>query len=539
MPRNWDIVIKNALLVDGTGNQGTYADVAIAGDKIDRVDRRIPATAKTVIDASGAVLCPGFIDLHNHTDLAALAYPYCESHIMQGITTSVVGNCGLSMTPLEPRNLHLLKQYLGPFLPAGFDWGWDWRQSGEYHRRIESSGLSMNMAPLSSQGSIRLAVRGFDSSESSPSEIEEMKRLLRDELEEGSWGMSAGLIYPPGCYAVTEEIIELAKVVSDYGGVYTTHLRNEGDRLVEAVDEAIEIGRSAKVKVEVSHHKALGRHNWGKVNATLREMEKARKEGVDISCDCYPYRACSTTLTACMPPWTMVGGVQAMLERLKDTEARKRIASEIRDSSVEMENMIKGSGWEGILIASCPVNHEFDGKSLAEILSQTYPNRDIYEAFFDFMLEINGEASMVAFAMDEADVRTVLTHPMSSVITDAWLTKAEATEKPHPRSYGTMARLFQRYVREEGVLSLEDAVRKVTSQPATVVGLPNRGLVREGFAADLVVFRPDSIYEESTFQTPNQYPRGIDHVIVNGRMTVAFGRHTGALAGRILKKTVI
>lgn len=532
----WDILIKNGRVVDGTGNPSSNFDIAVKDGKIERVDRSLRGDAQVVIDASGSIVSPGFVDLHNHTEMAALAYPQCESHIMQGITTSVVGNCGLAMAPINPEKLHLLKQYVGPFLPDGFDWGWDWLSLDDYCRKLERQGISMNMAPLAGQGSIRLAVRGFDSDESTPEQIEEMKQLLRDSLEQGAWGMSAGLIYPPGCYANMSEMIELAKVVADYGGIYATHLRNEGDRLMDAVQEAITIGRESGARVEISHHKVLGKHNWGKVNATLREMERAREQGVNVSCDCYPYKACSTTLTACMPPWTMTGGVKAMLERLRDPELRKRIAREIEDNSVEMENMIKGSGWEGIVIASCPANHGFDGKSMTEILPGRYETSDMYQAFLDFMLEIDGEASMIAFAMDEADVATVIAHPLTSVVTDAWLTKAEAQERPHPRSYGSMPRLIRRYVVEDKVLSLEDAIRKMTSLSASVVGLPNRGLIREGFAGDLVVFDLNKIRDAATFQVPNRYPEGIEYVIVNGVVTVDHGRHTGALNGRVLRK---
>lgn len=532
----YDILIKNGHMVDGTGNPSTVMDVGIANGKVRGMGRSLSGDAGEVIDATGAVVCPGFIDLHNHTDLAALAYPRCESHVMQGITTSVVGNCGLAMAPINPEKLMLLQEYLAPFLPKGFDWGWNWRSAKEYWARIESQGSSMNMVPLASQGTIRLAVMGWDSGPSTPAQLEDMKRLLAENLEQGAWGMSTGLIYPPGCYADTAEIIELAKVVVKYGGVYTTHIRNEGDRLMESVDEAISIGKASGVRVELSHHKALGRNNWGKVNATLRVMEEARDNGVDVTCDVYPYQACSTTLTACLPPWTMAGGVSAMLKRLRDPELRKRIAGEIDSNSVAMENMIRGSTWAGIVIASCPVNHNYDGKSVETILKEAGRFSDPYEGFFDFMLEIGGEAAMVAFAMDEADLKVVLKHRLSSVITDAWLTNVEAEEKPHPRSYGSFPRVLSKYVREDKLLTLEEAVRKMTSMPASVVGLQDRGILREGLAADVVVFDPVTIRDTATFLDPKRYPEGIHYVVVNGAIVVDHGHHTGCLSGKILRK---
>ncbi|MGE5485836.1 MAG: N-acyl-D-amino-acid deacylase family protein [Ignavibacteriales bacterium] len=536
MARDCSILVRNGRVVDGTGNPSGVMDVAILGDRIEYAGRSLNVKAERVIDASGLVVSPGFIDLHNHTDMAVLAYPRCESHIMQGITTSVTGNCGLAMAPVNPANLHLLQQYVAPFLPRGFDWGWDWRSVNDYHARIQENGISMNLAPLASQGAIRLAVKGFDDGRPSGEELGEMKRLLRETLESGAWGMSAGMIYPPGCYADTTELAELVKVVREYGGFYSTHIRNEGDRLMESVEEAMSIGERTGARVEISHHKALGRHNWGKVFATVREIEKARERGVDVSFDCYPYTACSTTLTACMPPWTMVGGVSAMLDRLGDRETRKRIAAEIAGNSAEMENMIKGSGWDGIFIAACPANHDYDGKSLEAILKETGRFNDPYEGFFDFLLEIRGEASMVAFAMDEADLRMLLTHPLSSIITDAWLTRADAPERPHPRSYGSFPRILGKYVREERTLTLEEAIRKMTSLPASVVGLQDRGIIREGLKADLVVFDPETVDEAATYEHPNRYPTGFHYIIVNGLITVEHGEHTGALNGRILRK---
>jgi N-acyl-D-amino-acid deacylase len=536
MSQDFDLLIKNGWVIDGTGNPRTLLDVGVKGDTIAAIDRNVNANAEKVVDAEGKIVCPGFIDLHNHADLAILAYPHCESHIMQGITTSVGGNCGLSMAPLNPKELDLLKQYLSAFIPKGFDWGWDWTSPKTYFEKVEKNGMSVNMAPLVGQGAIRLAIRGFDAGESTTEQLEEMKNLLRESLEWGVFGMSTGLIYPPGSYSNTEELIELAKVMHEYGGIYTSHVRNEGDRLMESVEEAIRIAEEAEVPLEISHHKAMGKYNWGKVNATLREMERARARGVDVTCDCYPYTAASTTLTSLLPPWTMVGGVTAMLERLKDKEKRKQIAEEISTNKVQMENMIRGAGWSNITLVGCPENHDYEGKSIQQILEEKGTFGNVYEGFFDLMLEVKGEAMMVVFIMDEDDVKTVLSSNLSSIVSDSWVTSPAAHEKTHPRSYGTFPRFIGQYVRNEKLMSLEDGVRKITSLPASRIGLTDRGILKRGYKADIVVFDADKIIDTATFDKPAQYPEGIDCVIVNGQMTVEKGKHLGTLNGRILRK---
>jgi len=535
MAELFDILIKDGNVIDGTGSLWFKKDIGISEGKIKGVGF-IAEKGKKTIDAKGMVVSPGFIDLHNHTDLSILPHPNAESYIMQGVTTVVVGNCGLSMAPVNPGKVELLKRYLSPFLASGFDYGWNWRTLREYHEKVQKLGTSLNLAPLAGQGTIRLAVKGFDSNEASKEEMNQMKKLLEQSLEDGAFGMSTGLIYPPGTYSSTEELIELASVLTRYGALYTTHMRNEGDRLMEAVEEAIRIGEENNIAVEISHHKASGRTNWGKINATLRAMEQARKRGVEVNCDVYPYTAGSTTITAVLPTWALEGGVENMLERLKSKETREVIKRESVEGTMKGENWIKAAGWNGIVIGECSSKKQYEGKSLEEILKEQNRFNKPYEGFFDWLLEIEGNATMVIFVMDEADVKTVMSSPLSSIISDSWATAPSAGGKPHPRVYGTFPRVLGKYVREEKILTLQDAIRKMTSLPAGKLGLQNRGIIKEGFWADIVVFDPDKIKDKATYSDPHQYPEGINYVIVNGQIVVENGRLTGVRPGKALRR---
>ncbi len=535
MSEKLDILIRGGKVVDGTGSPWVREDIGIREGRIARIGA-LDEDGRKTIDAKGMVASPGFVDLHTHNDLTILAHRDAESYIMQGVTTACVGNCGLSLVPVSPDSLGLLKRYLAPFLVSDFEYGWDWKTFREYYEKVEDGGISQNLAPLVGQGSIRLAVKGFDSARASGDEMGAMKQLLEESLEEGAFGMSTGLIYPPGSYSSTEELVELGAVLSRYGAIYATHLRNEGDRLMESLDEAIRIGEANGVGVEISHHKAAGRANWGKVHATLRAMEQARQRGVEINCDVYPYTAGSTTITALLPVWAQEGGVDRMLERLASQEIRSEIRRQIAEGSMEGERLIEGAGWEGIVVGECPSRREFEGKSLASILKERSGSDDLCERFFDWLLEIQGNSTMVLFHMDEDDVKTVMSSPLSSIISDAWVTTPSSGGKPHPRAYGTFPRVLGKYAREERVLTLEDAIRKMTSLPAGKLGLEKRGLIKEDFWADIVVFDPDTIADTATYAEPHQYPKGIEYVIVNGEVVVENGRLTGARPGRVLKR---
>ena len=530
----YDLVIRNARVCDGTGNPSFHADVGIVGDKIAAVGKLAGAKGKRTIDASGLTVSPGFVDLHNHVDHAILAFPDAESYIMQGVTTSVTGNCGLSMAPVSDAHKEEIKGYLKPFLDKKMDYGWDWHTLGEFFTKVERNGTIQNLAPLVGQGSLRLAVMGFDPAPASKEQMDRMKALLREELAAGAFGMSSGLIYPPGSYTSPEELTDLASVLAEFGAVYTTHIRNEGDRMLQSVEEAIALGEANGVPVEISHHKTAGRYNWGKVNASLRMMEAARARGVDVSCDVYPYPASMTTITSLLPSRNLEGGVEKLLQRLNDPACRKEIAGEISENRMPEENVILCNGWNKIMISECGIAPQYEGKMLSEILEAR--GGEPYEAFFDWLIEVRCEALMVMFSMDEEDVRAVVKSPLSCIISDSWVTAPRAGGKPHPRGYGSFPRLLGKYAREEGLLRLEDAVRKITSMPVAKVGIRDRGLIREGFFADLTIFDADKIIDKATYTDPHQYPDGIAHVVVNGQIVVSHGELQGVRPGRVLKR---
>jgi N-acyl-D-amino-acid deacylase len=535
MADGYDLMIKGGMVVDGTGSPWLKKDIGIVKDRIVKIGR-IDGAAKKTIDAKDKVVAPGFVDLHSHTDHNIIPCPDAESFIMMGVTTAVVGNCGLTLAPTSTKTLPLLRRYLDPFLQTGFKYDWDWRTLAEFYERVEKQGTGLNLVPLVGQGTIRLAVKGLEPGAATRNEMREMKRLLEESLESGAFGMSSGLIYAPGSYCEPEELIELASVLKKYGGLYTTHMRNEGDRLVESVDETIRVGEVNDIPIEISHHKALGKTNWGKVNATLRMLEDARRRGVDIGCDAYPYIATSTSISAIMPPWLLEGGVDRLLERIKDPELREKAKNEIIDGSMKGSNAIKAAGWHGIRIAGCPSNHNYEGKSIGEILEMTHRFTDPFKGFFDFVLEINGNAKIISFSIDEDDLRTVLSHPLTAFISDAGAMAPRMGGKPHPRTYGTFPRVLAKYVREEKRLPLEEVVRKMTALPAGRAGISERGILREGLYADVVVFDPATIQDKATFDEPHQYPDGIDYVIVNGEAAVENGKLTRNRAGRVLRR---
>ncbi len=533
--KSFDLIVRNGRICDGAGNPSFHGDVGIVGDRIAKIGRLDGENAKETIDAAGRVVAPGFIDMHNHVDHAILAFPDAESYIMQGVTTSVVGNCGLSMAPVSDAHRDDVRKYLKPFLDKKSEYSWDWSMLPEFFDCVERSGTILNIAPLVGQGTLRIAVKGFDPEPATPDEMARMKTLLRDELEHGAFGMSSGLIYPPGSYTSCREMTELAEVLAPFGAVYTTHIRNEGDHLIESVDEAIAVGEANRIPVEISHHKAASRGNWGKVNATLRIMEQARERGVDVSCDVYPYPAAMTTITALLPSQALEGGIGAMLARLADPAQRAEFAAAIGEGTMKEENWIRGIGWKNIVIAECRTEPRYDGMSLEQIIAGRKPD-DPFDSFFDWLLDVKAEATMVLFGMDEEDVRTVIAHPLSAVISDSWVTAPRAGGRPHPRGYGSFPRLLGKYVRDERLLSLEDAIRKITSMPASKIGIRGRGQLQEGFFADVVVFDPATIRDMATFTNPHQYPEGIDHVIVNGRVVVTRNTLLGARPGKVLRR---
>ncbi len=528
----FDTKLEGATVVDGAGAPGFRADVGITGEVIAAVGDLSREPAGTTLRASGLTLAPGFIDMHSHSDWRLWANRRAESKIRQGVTTEVVGNCGFSPAPVNPDFLEELRGF-ALYLPPGMDFSW--RSMEEYLRRFDQDGCALNVIQLVGHGTLRIAAMGFARRAPTPKELETMKGLLAESLEGGAWGLSTGLIYAPGSFAATDEIVELAKVAGRHRGFYASHVRGEGANLLNAISEAIRIGREGQLPIQVSHLKAAGRRHWGKTAEALALIDSARAEGLDVTADVYPYTAGSTTLRALLPDWAQEGGIDAILARLRDPDTRARIAAEIEEGPGGGEGFAVNVGWEGITIAYAPSRTEVQGQRLSEIARARGVSP--VEAALELIEIERGRAYMILFMMDEADLQRVLVHPQVMIGSDgsALATHGELGQgKPHPRSYGTFPRVLARYWRDERLLSLEQAVHKMTGLPAKKLGLKDRGVVRVGARADLVVFNGKTVTDLATYEEPHRYAAGVEYVLVNGRLVIKGGEHTGSLPGRLL-----
>ncbi len=537
---SYDLIISDGRVVDGAGNPWYRGDVAVTDGKIAAIGRLTGAEAGRIIDVGGMVVAPGFIDAHSHSDGSTLYYPQMESNVMQGVTTVVAGQCGSSSAPVNPNLREEMEKRLARILPPEVEFRITWTTFDEYLQEEEKAGLGANIAHLVGHGAIRVAAMGYEAREPTRGELERMRELTAEAMEAGAYGLSTGLIYPPGIFAKTDEIVEVTKVAAGYGGVYDTHIRGEGRTLMEALREAISVGERAGIPVQVSHHKASHREVWGRSAETLAMMEDARKRGVDITADQYPYRAGATSLATLLPPWAHEGGMERLLERLRNPELRERMRRDIEEGLPGWENFAGELGWENIFVTYVVTegNKPFEGKNLREIReARRDPNE--YKSLFDLLLEEEGAAGMIIFSMEEEDVRRIMGHPLQMVGTDSGSSSTTGfmrRGKPHPRGFGSYPKILGRYVREHEVLGLEEALRKMTSFPSQRFGLLDRGVLRPGMWADVVVFDPDTVIDRATYQDPHQYPEGIEYVLVNGEVTVDEGEYTGALAGRTLRK---
>ncbi len=525
----FDLLILNAMIIDGTSSSWFYGDIGIDKDKISAIGNLKRHKARRVIDAKGLFVSPGFIDIHSHSDFHAIVNYRCESKVRQGVTTEVVGNCGYSLAPLlgealqESRRSHL-ESY-------GIEAGWETVE--EYLQVLEKSRPSINYATLVGHGTIRKSVMGYERREPTKEELAKMKRLLDQAMRDGAFGMSTGLIYSPGSFAKTEEIIQLCKVVAKRNGIYTTHMRSESEYLEESVLESIEIGEKSKVAVQISHHKACGRKYFGKVNKTLQMIQQARSKGIDVTCDVYPYTATATDLDAILPDWVHEGGIQKLLERLTDKNTREKIKKQIDPVQKAM------SGYENLYVTYTftEKNKQFQGKSIAEI--SKILNKDPLDTAFDLIVEERSRVGMMRFAMDEEDVKKVISSPFSMIGSDGSALSVDGVLShghPHPRNFGTFPRVIARYVKELKTITLEQAIYKMTSFPARRIGLFDRGIIRPNMAADIVIFDFDRIQDTATYEEPKKYPQGIVYVIVNGEPVIFESEHTFARAGKILRK---
>jgi N-acyl-D-amino-acid deacylase len=529
------LLIRGALVIDGSNREPFRGDIAVENGMITEVSPSIKGGGKTVIDADGFAAAPGFIDIHSHTDLSIFKHPLAESKALQGVTTEVIGNCGIGAFPVNDERKAILIDYLKMHefhLPPH---GLSWNHFSEYADRLDRIGLGVNLAPLAAHGPLRIAILGAEDRAPSEKELESMKSLLADSLEQGVWGLSTGLIYPPGSFAKTEELVGLAGVVAGYGGVYTSHVRGEGATLMEALDEAILIGKKSGARVEVSHLKAMGRENWGKGREVLLKLERAHQEGADIAADQYPYEATSTSLTALVPQWAHTGGVSELIKRLIFPETAGRLQMEIL-CEIEQRG---GPGRIVIAGIGSAKNIGLSGKNLIEIGALWNCPPEI--AVMRLLREEKAAAGAVYFSLSEEDVAAILSSDRVSVGSDGMGMNAEEDfrKSTHPRSYGTFPRVLGLYAREKGILSMAKAIHKMTGLAAGRVGLKNRGFIQPGFTADLVLFDPMTIQDRSTFEHPHQYASGVVHTWVSGCPVVQEGRITGNTPGRVLRRRAI
>jgi dihydroorotase/N-acyl-D-amino-acid deacylase len=525
----FDTVVRGGLVFDGSGRPPTPADVGIVKDRIGAVGVLAAATAGNIVEAAGLSVAPGFIDSHTHSDLACFLTNQHEdvvtAAVRQGVTTEICGNCGFSTFPSSPERRADLESHLGALLGAA---PIDWDDLAGYSRAVTEQGLVTNMAPLVGHGSLRAAVLGFDYRPARDDELAAMERLLDEALEQGAVGMSSGLVYLPGAAAGKDELIALAKVVAKYDRIYTSHIRGETDMVADSVAETIELGGLARAAVHISHHKVCGRENWGRTEQTLGLIDSSRRAGFDISLDVYPYTAASTLLYAMLPSWTQAGGVDAMLNRLRDRQARDRIKGDFEQGPPAWQNIPRAAGWDNIVISYCPGRSEIEGRSVASLAADTGDVPADY--VFDLLIEEHGQVMMIVHMMDEADVRRVLAYEGTMFGSDG----IPLPGKPHPRWAGTFARVLGRYTRELGLLDLAGAIHKMTELPATRFRLVDRGILTPGAYADLVVFDPTTIADSATYESPLLPPIGVHHVFVNGRQVVENGALTGARPGIVV-----
>ncbi|MHB1552922.1 MAG: N-acyl-D-amino-acid deacylase family protein [Acidimicrobiales bacterium] len=501
------VVITGGLVVDGTGHSGRLADVDIVSGQVAQITPAGSlqhADADRVEDAGGLVVCPGFIDPHSHSDESPFQLLDDTSKILQGITTEIVGNCGTSPDP-RPH--------------GGF--------RGLYER-LDDAGYVTNYCPLVGHGRMRETVMGMNSARPDAEQAQQMGRMLDDAMEAGAWGLSSGLIYPPGVFSDSDELVALAQRLPK-GCVYATHMRDEGRNLHESIAEALDVARRAGVRVQISHLKAAGIPYWGSVGSALAQLDEARSAGVDVNQDVYPYDASSTTLLACLPPWFQEGGADAVMRRLQDAGCLTRVRRDIEDDDGSWENVIAGEGYDRIQVASA-ASPEHEGATLAGLASSL--GVDPFDVVVQLLLESRLAATIVDFSMDEADMLQVLAHPNTSVCTDG--DPDHLVGKPHPRLYGSFPRVLGRYVRERQVLGLETAVRKMTSLTADVFGLTSRGRLYPGYVADVVVFDPGTIMDRGTYSHPKVPPQGVRLVMQRGIAVVRDGAWLGVRRGRRL-----
>lgn len=531
LKKDFDLIIKSGRVFDGLGKEAFEADIGISGDFIKEIGKISNSRGKSVIDAKNLAVCPGFIDVHEHTDVQLLVNPKAESSVRQGITILVSGNCGGSPFPVAEETFEEEKKNLMELYQLDLNW----RDIKGFFSRLEERGMALNYSTLVGQGSIRGAAMGLNDRLPSAEELEKMKKMVEENILNGALGLSTGLEYAPGSYAQPQEIIELCRVVARLGGVYATHMRDEGDRLLESLEESIEAARQTGVSLQISHLKMAYPRNWNKIDAALAKIEEAKKEGISISCDRYPYIAGSTGLSFYFPLWARQGTTDEFLARLKDPALESKLRAHLEEQEKKL------GSWEKVVISSVVSegNRRFEGKSVLEGAQEL--GKEPFIFIRDLLIEEKNRVGMVIFMMKEENLKRILAHPLVGVGTDGSAVAPYGLlgrGKPHPRLYGTFPRVLGKYVREEKIAPLPEMLMKMTSLPARKFGFEKRGAVLNEHFADIVIFDEDKVIDKATWTDPHQYPAGIEYVIVNGKVVIQRGEHTGSLPGKILRKQI-
>lgn len=526
----FDLIIRGGDVIDGSGGPARRADVGVRGDRIEHVGDLSAAAAPDEVDARGLVVTPGFVDVHTHSDLACFLGTDDEAvklaSVRQGVTTEVVGNCGWTPFPAIPQRRQAIREHVASvFGPAArtFD------SLADYRAAMADQPLPTNLAPLVGHGTIRASVLGFEQVPADASAVEAMGRSLRQALDEGAFGLSTGLVYPPGVYSDSEELVALGHVLAAHGRIYTTHMRNEVDRVLEAVEEGLDLARRTGASVQLSHLKVAGRERWGTIGEVIERIERARADGLDVRGDAYPYTAGSTLLRAVLPPWVNAGGVHAMLERLADAEIRRRIAGEYRSGLPGWQNFVAAAGWDGIVVASAAGRPDVEGRSIAELAAEA--GEIPADTAARLIVECRGEIVVILHMMAEEDVRVLIGDAGVLIGSDA-IPLPGAT---HPRTAGTFARVLGHYVRDQRLAELPRAIQRMTSVPAERFGLARRGLLTAGNAADIVVLDPGEVVDRARYTDPLRPPDGIRAVLVAGAAVIRDGADTGRRPGRVLE----
>jgi N-acyl-D-aspartate/D-glutamate deacylase len=522
-----DVIIRGGRVADGSGRALRRADVGIQDGIIAEIGTITTAKARTTIDAKTLVVSPGFVDVHTHSDITILVNPKAESAVRQGVTTQVFPNCGMGLAPAVGEALKDIEERTKPF---GIKV--DWKTVGEYYERVEKARPSINVVPMVAQGTVRMAVMGYSKDAPSKVQLREMKEHVEEAMRSGARGMCSGLRYVPSGYASESELVELAKVVHRHGGLYASHMRSEGDNgdWFAAIDEALAIGRGSGVPVQISHMKALGSEAWGKSTKALALIRNAKKDGVDVMADQYPYDAASSTLFLLFPQWSQEGGVGPFLERLADPDQREKI-----EAAFAKTLAMRGGG-SRMTISEYPPDGLLQGKTLADVADRR--NASEFETAVELLRQAQGHVSMIFHVLERADIERIFRQRFVMVASDgsalAPYGKLAADYYPHPRNYGCFPRVLGEFVRQRKLVKLEEAVRKMTSLPASRFGLEKRGLLKTGWRADVTVFDPKAVADRATFERPREYPAGIEYVLVNGAVVIERGEHTGKRPGKVL-----